>query len=87
MAALSQRAKRIIAAGEVLYGGRWQSSLGRAAGVPQSLLAMIASGEREPTDNVYERVSSALISEAVRLRKVSNKIDEMAANMRAELKG
>jgi hypothetical protein len=85
MAPLSQRARRIIAAGEVLYGAKWQSPLGRAAGVPQSLLAMIVSGVREPTDNVCERIAGALIDEAARLRKAADRLDEIGRKMKSDL--
>ena len=63
MAKKIARRDRTVAT-EVMYGARWQSALARAADVPQSLLAMIAAGDREPTDDVYRKVANALISES-----------------------
>ena len=85
MAKLTARAARIVAASEAAYGTRWQSSLARAAGVPQSLLAMIAGGGRTVTDEVYSKVAHGLLRESDRLRKAADKIDEIAGCMLAEL--
>lgn len=87
MAKKSIRRERIILGGETLYGARWQSALARAAKVPQSLLAMIAAGERDPTDGVYEKVARALIRESDRVRKSADRIGEIAGSMLAELDG
>lgn len=85
MAKLTARASRVVAAGEAAYGARWQSSLARAAGMPQSLLAMIAGGGRTVTDEAYRRVAEGLLKESDRLRKAADKVDEMAGRMLAEL--
>ncbi|PDT88768.1 hypothetical protein CO669_18580 [Bradyrhizobium sp. Y36] len=86
MAKLSPRAVRIVAAGQALAGDRWQSALARAAGVPQSLLAMIAGGERRVvTDDVYRKVAEGLAKEADRVRAVGLKLDKMALQMLREL--
>jgi len=85
MAKLTARAARVVAVGEAAYGTRWQSSLARAAGVPQSLLAMIAGGGRTVTDEAYRKVAEGLLREADRLRKAADKIDELAGKMLAEL--
>lgn len=75
---LSARARRIMEAGRLLYGDRWQSALSRASGISQSYLAMIASGERPVTDDVDGKVAHALAREADRLRDVALKLDEIA---------
>lgn len=85
MAKLSPRAARIVVAGHALAGDRWQSALARAAGVPQSLLAMIAGGEREVTDDAYRKVAEGLAKEADRVRAVGLKLDKMALQMLREL--
>lgn len=85
MAKLTARTARIVAAGEAAYGARWQSSLARAACVPQSLLAMIAGGHRLVSDEAYRKVAEGLLRESDRLRKAADKIDEMAGRMLAEL--
>jgi hypothetical protein len=82
----SRRADLICAAGEVSFGMRWQSSLSRTASVPQSLLAMIAGGDREPTDDVIRKVANALLKEAERVRATADKLDKLAGRMFRELK-
>ncbi|GLH79774.1 hypothetical protein SSBR45G_46830 [Bradyrhizobium sp. SSBR45G] len=82
---LSSRSARVVAAGEALAGERWQSALARASGVKQQLLAMIASGEREPTDDVYRKVAAGLKKEAVRLARTSGRVHDMADRMLSEL--
>ncbi|MCC8962477.1 hypothetical protein H8A95_09160 [Bradyrhizobium sp. Pear76] len=85
MAKLSPRAARVVAAGEAAFGQRWQSALARAAGVPQSLLAMIAGGDREPTDDAYKQVAQGLMEEADRVRATAKEIEKLARRMLREL--
>jgi hypothetical protein len=86
---LSARAKRIVEAGKTLAGPRWQSALSRATGdaVSQSLLAMIASGERQVTDEVDSKVAYALANEAERLRDVAMKLDKLAVRILRSMEG
>jgi predicted transcriptional regulator len=85
MAKLSHRAGYIKGAGEAAFGARWQSSLSRASGVPQSLLAMIAGGEREPTDDVYRKVAQGLKKASLSMQMAALKLDVIADKMLAEL--
>jgi hypothetical protein len=63
----SRDADKIVVVGETLWGVLWQSPFARVAGVPRSLLSMIASGERAVTDSVREKVSAGLRAEIKRL--------------------
>ncbi|MBX9830217.1 MAG: hypothetical protein K2Y27_35130 [Xanthobacteraceae bacterium] len=76
-------ARRLTVAGTLLYGPRWQAPFARAAGIPQSLLSMIAAGERPMTDDARGRIAAALKSEAARLRTSADKLDRL----RAEIEG
>jgi hypothetical protein len=78
---LSPRARRLIDAGEVLAGERWQSALSRAAGVSQSYLAMIATGDRPVTDEVEYKIAAGLMKEADRLRLTAKKLDYIAGTI------
>ncbi len=85
MAPLSKRASRIVTAG-IIFHKHWRSPLSRAAGVPQSLLAMIASGEREPSVDVYRKVAEGLLRAADSSRKAAaSRIEQYAQEMLAEL--
>lgn len=48
------------AAGELLYGPRWQAELAREIGRARSLVAGMASGERAITADTWARVVAAL---------------------------
>ncbi len=80
---LSSRARRIVVAGEAMAGTRWQSALSRASGISQSLLAMIASGDRQVTDDVEDKVVEALSREIERLGKTANKLSEIQGRILA----
>jgi transcriptional regulator with XRE-family HTH domain len=80
---LSARAKRIVDAGKTLAGPRWQSALSRASGISQSLLAMIASGDRQVTDEVEDKVVAALGNEIARLGKTAAKLEEIQGRILA----
>ena len=79
----SPDARRLAAAGEMLYGPRWQSPLARAAGIPQSLLSMISGGARPMTDDVRRRIVAALKTEAARLRLTADKLDRLLTDIEA----
>lgn len=64
----SRDAAKIVLLGETLFGADWQSPFGRMAGIPRSLLSMIAAGERAVTPAVREKVSAGLLAEIKRLR-------------------
>ena len=48
------------AAGELLYGERWQAELAREIGRARSLVFAMASGERAITADTWARVVAAL---------------------------
>ena len=64
----SRDADKIVLLGENLFGADWQSPFGRMAGIPRSLLSMIASSERAVTPAVREKVAAGLRAEIRRLR-------------------
>jgi transcriptional regulator with XRE-family HTH domain len=77
------KVRGLAAAGALLYGPRWQAPLARAAGIAQSMLSMIAAGERPLTDDMRGRIAAALKAEAARLRMSADKLDRL----RAEIEG
>lgn len=80
--ALDTRAKRIVAAGKLLFGDtRWQSTLARLTGLSPALFQKIADGSRAVTDDVDRKVAMALIAEADRGRKTAAKLDEIAGRI------
>lgn len=48
------------AAGELLYGPRWQAELAREIGRARSLVARMATGENAVTSDTWLRVVAAL---------------------------
>lgn len=77
MAKPGPKARRLAAAGELLYGPRWQSALARATGMAQSAISMIVSGERAVTDDVQRKLADALGREAGRLRGAAGMVDRL----------
>ena len=53
------------AAGELLYGPRWQAELAREIGRARSLVARMATGENAVTPDTWARVVAALESRRV----------------------
>jgi hypothetical protein len=47
----SARDKRLVRAGKVLFGDRYQSALARALGLSQTFIAMLTTGQRSVTMN------------------------------------
>ena len=77
------RVARIVAAGEALYGKRWQSAMARSIGVSKQLMSFIVAGDREVTDEVEDRVVDALGREIERLGKTANKLSEIQGRILA----
>jgi hypothetical protein len=78
---LNAGARRIVNAGEAIYGGEWRTKMAASIGISKQLLAFIAKGDRPVTDDVERKVAAALGREADRLRAVARKIDEIAGKM------
>ena len=76
---------RLERAGRLLFGDRWQSPLARAAGISQSAISMMLSGDREVTADVQRKLVAALRTEADRLRSSADKLDRLRAEIDAEL--
>jgi hypothetical protein len=74
---LDPRTRRIVAAGRLLFGERWQSPLARVMGVSQSILTKAADGTRPPTEATMAALDAALDREAARLRATADKIDRL----------
>lgn len=73
--------RRLIAAGELLYGARWQSALARAMGCPQGVISMALSGARPPTPRTMRLLATALGRESERLRKSASTLDRLRAEI------
>lgn len=74
---LSARAKRIVAAGEILHGDAWRTRFAVTIGISKQLLAFIATGERPVSDDVDSKVSSAIEKEIERLKSDIGKLEEI----------
>jgi transcriptional regulator with XRE-family HTH domain len=85
MAKSDTGARRLTAAGELLYGDRWQRRLAQQMGISVALLSMIVSGDRPTTDDVQRKLAAALKREAGRLRSSADKLDRLRAEIDAEL--
>ena len=81
---LTPAAKRIVAAGKMLHGDRFHSAFAETVGVSKATIRHVDSGLRTPPAGLDEKVAGAIEKEAVRLRAVADKLDEMAAKMRGE---
>ncbi len=57
------------AAGELLYGPRWQAELAREIGRARSLVARMAAGENAITPETWERVLDALKTHHVNIER------------------
>jgi hypothetical protein len=77
------RVARIVAAGEALYGERWQSAMVRSIGISKQLMSFIISGDRQVTDDVEDKVIEALSGEIERLGKTADKLMEIQGRILA----
>jgi hypothetical protein len=79
---LGTRAKRVVVAGQLLFGDtRWQSPLARLTGLSPALIQKIADGSRAVTDDVDRTIAASLLKEADRMRAGADKIDEIAGRI------
>jgi plasmid maintenance system antidote protein VapI len=74
---------RIVAAGECLYGKRWQSAMARSIGISKQLMSFIVAGDRPVTDDVEDQVVEALNREIERLDKTATKQMEIKGRIPA----
>jgi plasmid maintenance system antidote protein VapI len=77
------RVARIAAAGEALYGKRWQSAMARSIDISKQMLSFILAGDRPLTDDVEEKVVAALGREIERLGKTATKLQEIQGRILA----
>jgi hypothetical protein len=77
------RVARIVAAGEALYGKRWQSAMARSIDISKQLMSFIVAGDRPVTDDVEDQVVEALNREIERLHKTAHKLVEIKARILA----
>jgi hypothetical protein len=77
------RVARIVAAGEALYGKRWQTAMAESIGISKQLLNFIVAGDRQVTDKVEDQVVEALSREIERLGKTANKLSEIQGRILA----
>jgi plasmid maintenance system antidote protein VapI len=77
------RVARIAAAGEALYGERWQSAMARSIGISKQLMSFILSGYRPLTDDVEDKVVAALGREIDLLGKTTHKLMEIQGRILA----
>jgi hypothetical protein len=74
---LSPRAKRFVAAGQLLYGDDYRTRFADVVGISKQLAAFIAKGERPVSDDVDAKISVAIASEIERLGGVIKKLEEI----------
>jgi hypothetical protein len=77
MSQLSPRAKRLIRAGDALFGDRWHTAMARATGLSQTYITIMASGARPVTDEVEKVLLKTLQQERKRLRAVSSELADI----------
>lgn len=81
---LSARAKRLIRAGEALFGaGRWHTAMARATGLSQTYITIMANGARPVTDEAERVLLRTLQQERKRLKAVSAELAEINEDMLA----
>ena len=68
---LSPRARRLVRAGELLFGKRYQSAMARALGISQTYVALLSIGERPVTDDLEDTLKATIQAERKRLRTLS----------------
>jgi hypothetical protein len=85
MAKLSPRAVRIKDAMAAVYGDRGLTKMAEASGISKQLLSFIIAGDREVTDDTYEKIADGLLDEAYRLRKAAAVAELQAGKIYAEL--
>lgn len=89
MASKNIRAKRLVRAGEALYGSRWQTTMaaasraavGKDEGWSQTYVALMASGARPVTDQAQRVLKLTLQHERKRLREVSAVLADITQEM------
>lgn len=77
-----RRAERLVRAGQLLYGDRWQSALAEATGLSQQLMAKIAAGDRAVTDETEAALLRALLIERDRRASALEELDRLIEEMR-----
>jgi hypothetical protein len=83
---LSPRAKRLIKAGKILFGDRYQSALARALCMSQTYIVLLTTGERPVTDALEDTLKRTLQAERKRLRNQSAEIAEIINEINDEEK-
>ncbi|OYU91970.1 MAG: hypothetical protein CFE29_03745 [Bradyrhizobiaceae bacterium PARB1] len=81
---MSRRVDRVIAAGKLRFGHKWQSPFARLVKISQPHLANIVAGVRELTPDNEIKIAEALRAEAKRLRATADKIERIASTMPAK---
>jgi hypothetical protein len=71
-----------VAAARLTYGERWQSALSATSGLSQSLLSLIAAGERELTPGSQEAIIKAIREDIALQEKKSARALELLAGVR-----
>jgi len=78
---LDRRAERIVEAGCLLYGDRWQRKLATAAGLSHQIVSCLSTGTKQVTDRVEKKVAAALELEIKRLGKTSAALQAIRREM------
>jgi hypothetical protein len=82
---LSPRAKRLVRAAKALHGRGWQSRMSRTIdGCSQTLISLIASGEKEVSDKLENALLQTLKRERKRLNTLSGVLDEIIEEIKQE---
>jgi hypothetical protein len=81
---LSARALRLIRAGKVRWGPRWQTAMAEAMHLSQTYMNLIASGDKHVTDEVEEKLLQALQQERKNLRGISAELQTIIDEIKKE---
>jgi hypothetical protein len=81
---LSNRAIRLIRAGKVRWGKRWQTAMAEAMNLSQTYMNLLALGAKPFTDKVEEKLLHALEQERKKLRTMSAELQTIIDEIKKE---
>jgi hypothetical protein len=82
--ALSPRALRLIRAGKLRWGPRWQTAMASSMNLSQTYMNLLALGAKPFTDEVEKRLLNALQQERKKLRSISAELQVIIDEIKKE---
>jgi hypothetical protein len=81
---LSNRALRLIRAGKVRWGKRWQTAMAEAMNLSQTYMNLLALGSKPFTDEVEAKLLQALQHERKKIRVISAELQVIIDEIKQE---